>query len=138
MELTVNWIAIGLATLSSMVVGTVWYLPKVFGNRWQALTEKDPNNPRSKPVAYGGTFVASAITAIVLALAIDVAAAALGGSFVVVALVTGAALWAGFTAARILVHELFESRDLRIWIITAGYELVTIVVMAAIIGVFGN
>ena len=138
MELTLNWIAIGLATLSSMVVGTIWYLPKVFGNRWQALTGKDPNNPTSKAAAYGGTFVASAITAIVLALAIEVAAAALGGSFVVIALVTGAALWAGFTAARILVHELFESRDLRIWGISATYELVTILVMAAIIGVFGN
>ena len=58
--------------------------------------------------------------------------------FLVVALLTGAALWAGFTATRILVHELFESRDLRIWVITAAYELVTILVMAAIIGLFGN
>ena len=138
MELTLNWIAIGLATVSSMIVGTIWYLPKVFGNRWQALTGKDPNNPTSKPAAYGGAFVASAITAIVLALAIDVSAAALGGSFLVVALVTGAALWAGLTAARILVHELFESRDLRIWGITSAYELVTILAMAAIIGVFGH
>lgn len=138
MELTLNWLAIGLATLSSMVVGTIWYLPKVFGNRWQALTGKDPNNPTSKAAAYGGTFVASAITAIALAIAIEVAGAAFGGSFLVVALVAGAVLWAGFTSARILVHELFESRDLRIWVITAAYELVTILLMAAIIGVFGN
>lgn len=138
MELTLNWVAIALATLSSMVVGTVWYLPKVFGDRWQALTGKDPNNPTSKPAAYGGSFVASAVTAIALAIAIDVAAAAITAPFLPLALVVAAVLWAGFTAARILVHELFESRDLRIWLITAGYELVTLVAMAAIIGLFGN
>jgi hypothetical protein len=137
MDLTLNWIAIALATVSSIVVGTVWYLPKVFGDRWQAMTGKDPNNPKSKPAAYIGSFLASAVTAIVLAIAIDVAAAYFGGSFLLVAALTGAVLWAGFTASRILVHELFESRDLRIWLITAGYELITIVVMAVIIGLFG-
>jgi hypothetical protein len=138
MDITLNWIAIALATLSTMVVGTVWYLPKTFGNRWQALTGADPNQPKSKAAAYGGSFIASAITAIVLALAIEFVVYGLGGSFLIAALITGVVLWAGFTAARILVHELFESRDLRIWLITAAYELVTILVMAAIIGLFGN
>ena len=138
MDLHINWLAVGLATISTMVVGTVWYLPKVFGDRWQALTGVDPNKPTSRAAAYGGSFVASAITAIVLAVAIEFVAYGAGGSFLIVALATGAVLWAGFTAARILVHELFESRDLRIWLITAAYELVTILVMAAIIGLFGN
>jgi hypothetical protein len=138
MELSLNGIAIGLATLSSMIVGTVWYLPKVFGDSWMAITGKDPNNPTSKPLAYGGSFVASAITAIVLAIAVDVAAFAFGGSFLLVALATGGILWLGFTATRVLVHELFESRNLRVWAISVGYELVTLLAMAAIIGVFGN
>jgi hypothetical protein len=137
MELTLNWVAIALATLSSMVVGTVWYLPRVFGNAWMAVTGKDPNNPTSKPAAYGGSFAASAVTAIVLAVAIDVAAFAFGGPFLPIALATGSILWLGFTATRVLVHELFESRPLRVWAISAGYELVTVVVMAAIIGMFG-
>ena len=138
MDITLNWLAIGIATLSTMVVGTVWYLPKMFGNRWQALTGVDPNKPKSKAAAYGGSFAASAVTAIALAVVIDLVAPAVDQPFLVVALVTGGILWAGFTAARILVHELFESRDLRIWGITAAYELVTILVMAAIIGLFGN
>jgi hypothetical protein len=138
MDITLNWIAIAIATISTMVVGTVWYLPRVFGDRWQSLTGVDPNKPASRAAAYGGSLVASAITAVVLALAVEFAAAGTGGSFLVAALATGAVLWAGFTAARILVHELFESRDLRIWLITAAYELVTILVMAAIIGLFGN
>jgi hypothetical protein len=36
-----------------------------------------------------------------------------------------------------LVHDLFASRDLRIWLLDAGYELATVLVMAAIIGLLG-
>jgi hypothetical protein len=28
----INYIAVILATLSSMIVGTIWYIPRVFGN----------------------------------------------------------------------------------------------------------
>ena len=31
---SINYIAVILATLSSMVVGSIWYTPKVFGNYW--------------------------------------------------------------------------------------------------------
>ncbi|MEO8261242.1 MAG: DUF1761 domain-containing protein [Pseudolysinimonas sp.] len=134
MDLHINWLAVALATLSTMVVGTVWYLPKVFGNRWQALTGVDPNKPKSRVAAYGGSFVASAITAIVLAGATYVASAHFGTPFLGAALLTAVSLWAGFTATRILVHELFESRPISIWLITAAYELVTVLVMAVIIG----
>lgn len=134
MDLHINWLAVALATLSTMVVGTVWYLPKVFGNRWQALTGVDPNKPKSRVAAYGGSFVASAITAIVLAGATYIASEHFGTPYLGAALLTAALLWAGFTASRILVHELFESRPIGIWLITAAYELVTVLVMAVIIG----
>lgn len=28
----INWWAVILATLSTMVIGSIWYTPKVFGN----------------------------------------------------------------------------------------------------------
>lgn len=142
MDLHINWLAVALATLSTMVVGTIWYLPRVFGNRWQALTGVDPNKPKSRVAAYGGSFIASAITATVLAGAVYVASETVftqagGTPFLAAALLTAALLWAGFTATRILVHELFESRPIAIWLITAAYELVTVLVMAVIIGLLG-
>ena len=30
----INYIAVVLATLSSMVVGAIWYAPRVFGSYW--------------------------------------------------------------------------------------------------------
>jgi hypothetical protein len=40
-------------------------------------------------------------------------------------------------ATRMLVHDLFDGRDIRIFFITIGHELITILVMALIIGLFG-
>ena len=137
MDLHINWIAVALATLSTMVVGTLWYRPKVMGNRWQKLTGADPNNPKSKVAAYLGSFLASAVTATVLAGATYVAASHFGTPYLGAALLTAALLWAGFTASRILVHELFESRPIGIFLITTVYELVTVLVMAVIIGLLG-
>src|SRR5690606_39180324 len=41
----INWWAVILATLSSMVIGSVWYMPKVFGAWWEkaARIEKPAN-----------------------------------------------------------------------------------------------
>ena len=33
MELAINYWAVILATLSTMIVGSIWYTPKVFGTR---------------------------------------------------------------------------------------------------------
>ena len=98
MELSIDWVAVSLATVSTMVVGTLWYRPAVFGRRWQALTGKDPNAPAHRAAA---------------------------------------GIWLGFTAARMLVHDQFAGRDLRIWLLDAGYELTTVLVMAVIIGLLG-
>ena len=38
----INIWAVLLATLSSMVVGSVWYTPKVFGNYWMRVAKVTP------------------------------------------------------------------------------------------------
>jgi len=137
MNVTINFLAVGLAALSSMIVGTIYYLPALFGNRLTALTGVDPNKPKRPAVTYVLTFVASALTAVVLAYVTSLTWASLGAQPLLPALITGFLLWLGFTAARMLVHDLFDGRDIRIFFITIGHELITILVMALIIGLFG-
>ena len=45
----INYIAVILATLSSMLVGTVWYTPKVFGNYWMKAANVTPVATRKTP-----------------------------------------------------------------------------------------
>jgi hypothetical protein len=57
-------------------------------------------------------------------------------TFLVNALVTGAILWAGFTAARFVTHDQFDGRTAKLTVLNCAHELVTILVMALIIGVW--
>lgn len=133
----INYWAVILATLSSMVVGSIWYTPKVFGNYWMKAANVTPSGNASdavRPILI--TVVVSFITAWVLAGATYLSWDFYGGSFLVNALLTGVILWAGFTAARFITHDAFDGRPTGLTVLNVVHELVTIVIMALIIGVW--
>jgi hypothetical protein len=130
----INWLAVVLATLTTMVVGSLWYMPKAFGNVWQKLARLDPKNMADPKKAIGLTLVASFVTAYVLAHFTYIAFIFFGGSFLSNALKVAFWAWLGFTAARVLTHDLFENRPLKLTLITVAHELVTFLVMGLVIG----
>ena len=133
----INYWAVILATLSSMVVGSIWYTPKVFGNYWMRVAKVTPSGKASAAVGpILVTLVVSFVTAWVLAGAAFIAADFYGGGFFVNAIVTAIILWAGFTAARFITHDAFEMRPAGLTLLNIAHEFVTIVVMALIIGVW--
>ncbi|MDR6866750.1 hypothetical protein J2Y69_001349 [Microbacterium resistens] len=133
----INYWAVLLATASSMVVGSIWYARGVFGTRWARLAKVDLDNPNGSPVvAILVTVVVSFLTAWVLAGASAIAFHFYGGAFFASALVTGVTLWAGFTAARFITHDAFEGRPTSLTVMNIAHELVTVVIMALIIGVW--
>jgi hypothetical protein len=126
-----------LATLSSMVVGSIWYTPKVFGTRWSRLAKVDMDRPAaSATLAIVTTVIVSAVTAVVMAGATTILWDYSGGSFLVSALTVATVGWAGFTAARFITHDAFEGRPTSLTVLNIAHELVTLVVMAVIIGVW--
>ena len=134
---SINYIAVVLATLSSMVIGSIWYTPKVFGTYWMKAAGVTPSGNAKdavRPILI--TVVVSFITAWVLAGAVSISFEFYGGSFLVNALLTGLILWAGFTAARFITHDAFDGRPTGLTVLNVAHELVTIMVMALIIGVW--
>lgn len=133
----INYWTVLLATASSMVVGSIWYTPKVFGTRWSRLAKVDMDRPgASATMAIIVTVIVSFVTAWVLAGATAIAWHFYGGSFFWSAVVTAVTLWAGFTAARFITHDAFEGRPSSLTVLNIAHELVTVVVMAVIIGVW--
>ena len=133
----INYIAVVLATLSSMVVGSIWYTPKVFGNYWMKQSGVTPSGNAKdaiRPIIV--TLIVSFVTAWVLAGAVWISFQFYEGSFLVNALVTGAILWAGFTAARFITHDQFDKRTTGLTVLNCAHELVTILLMALIIGLW--
>ncbi|MCU1411938.1 MAG: hypothetical protein JWR04_2645 [Rhodoglobus sp.] len=134
---SINYIAVVLATLSSMVIGSIWYTPKVFGNYWMKAAGVTPSGNAKdavRPIVI--TVIVSFVTAWVLAGAVSISFEFYGGSFLVNALLTGLILWAGFTAARFITHDAFDGRPTGLTVLNVAHELVTIMVMALIIGVW--
>ena len=140
MDVQVNLWAVLLAAVSSMVVGSLWYMPATFGNAWMKMTgvnvEKMRKSMNGGQMAwmYGSVFVASLVTAYVLAHVSFLANKFFAGSFLSDSVQTAFWLWLGFTAARVYVHDTFEGRRKKLTLLTAGHELVTVLVMGLIIG----
>ena len=133
----INYWAVVLATLSSMLVGAVWYTPKVFGSYWMKAAKVTPSgNSRDAVVPIVTTVIVSFVTAWVLAGAVFIAFKFYDGNFLVNSLVTAILLWAGFTAARFITHDAFDQRPNGLTVLNIAHEFVTIVVMALIIGVW--
>ncbi|TFD33921.1 DUF1761 domain-containing protein [Cryobacterium cryoconiti] len=134
----INIWAVLLATASSMVVGAIWYSRRVFGTYWMKAVghdEQSVSTGSTAPLVI--TVVVSFITATVLAGAAAIAQEFYGGDFLVNTLLTAVILWAGFTAARMVTHDAFDRRPSGLTVLNIAHELVTLLVMALIIGLFG-
>ncbi len=138
MQVEVNYIGVVLAALSSMAVGSIWYAPKVFGKKWMKLTAITPAYMKKGMArCLAITFAASLITAYILAHMIFVTHKFFGNSFLQDAVTTAFWLWLGFTAMRILVHDVFEKRPTKLTLITIGNELAILLIMGLVLGLAG-
>ena len=79
----------------------------------------------------------SFFTAAVLAGSAAIAQHFYEGNFLLNAVLTAVILWIGFTAARMITHDLFDRRPSSLTVLNLAHELVTVVVMGLIIGAFG-
>lgn len=140
MQVEINYLAVLLAGVSSMVVGSIWYARGVFGNTWAKLAKVDLNKPTDSgkmATIMGLTFLASLVTAYVLAHVSYLSNQFYGNDFLQDALTTGFWVWLGFTALRFWTHDMFEGRRKKLTLLNAGNEFTTIMVMALVIGLVG-
>jgi hypothetical protein len=127
----VNWVAVVVAAVANSVVGFIWYLPQVFGNRWAAETGRTMLKPsETPPMTVISAIVLSLVTAYVLA----VIAHALGVADAGAGAVLGLLVAIGFVLTWGYNGVLWEGRSRTSWAINAGASLVELAVVGAIIG----
>lgn len=133
----INYWAVLIVTIVSMGLGALWYSPVMFLDRWTRLARIDTSKAGA-PVAIAMivAFAVTFLTAWVLAGSVAIAWHFYGGSYLSAAIVTALTLWAGFTAARVVMHDVFEGRPSQLTVLTIGFELASILLMAIVIGVW--
>lgn len=141
MDVSVNFIAVVLAAISTMVVGSLWYSPAGFYKQWAKLAKVRVNQDQSTGQMvsmFGGVFVASLVMAYILAYVSFLSNTFFQNSFLQDTLMTAFWLWLGFVATRFYVHDTFEGRRKKLTVLNAGHELVTLLVMGLVIGMMGH
>jgi len=134
----VNWLAVLVCIVVSMVSGALWYNPKTFFNIWwKGIGKQEGEQPGSENmgVTWGLTILASFVQAVAMAFMVP----AVGGlmSFGVNAAsgaLVGFMLWLGFIAPTYLVNKLFAGHGFKVWLIEIGNHLVNFVLFGLIIG----
>lgn len=126
----VNWSAVALCAVSSLVLGGIWYSPILFGKPWQRAAGLSDEQAQSGNMAmiFGLAFLLSLIAAYVFALFIG-SEMSLGAS-------TAAGFSAGlcWVAASYGICYLFERRSLSLWLINGGYHTVQFTLFGLILG----
>lgn len=132
----INFWGVLAAMVASMIVGSIWYSQGVFGKTWMKLANVKPSeNSAFKPMAF--MVVCSFLTAYVLAHVAYLSNQYFGNSFLKDSLQTAFWAWLGFTAARVVTHDAFENRPMKLTAITIAHELATFLAMGAAIGYVG-
>lgn len=135
MEVQINWAAIVLATFAGMVVGAVWYAKPVFGKMWidlVHLSEKDQK--KGAGMAMGVALVTTFLTAYILAHVTYISQRFYGVSYMNSALNTAFWLWLGIAATAVVMTNTFEQRRKKLTLLTVAHLLVSMLVMAFVLG----
>lgn len=134
----VNWLAILVAAVISMVIGFLWYSPSLFGNQWIKLSgfTKEKMKGSTMGKIYGISFVVSLVTAFILTHALVFAGSFLGTKGVNLGLMTGFWNWLGFIMPVQLTGWLFERKPFNLFLINTGYQLASLVGMGIVLALW--
>lgn len=125
----INWLLILIAAISSFVIGGIWY-GSLFGKAWMkefGFTTEDLKKRKLVKV-FGTSLILMLIAAINLAMFIGTDTNISYGA------TAGFLAGLGWVGTLLGVIYLFEMRSFKAWLINAGYCIVSLTTMGAILG----
>ena len=136
-QITINYLAVLVVAIISMVIGGLWFSPMLFGKQWMALsgmTDAHMAEAKNKGLtkAYLLQFVASLIMSYVLAHVIGYA----GATTVSAGLQGGFWVWLGFIAPVTLGSVLWEGKSWKLWVLSNGHYLIVLLIAGAVLSVW--
>ena len=135
-QVDINLIAVLVAAVVNMVVGSIWYSQGVFGKTWMSLigkNEKDFKEMKKKAnTAYALSFIGALVMSYALAHFIYWTQA----TNFVEGMRTGFLLWVGFVATVSFNNHLFTQKPVKLCLIDSGYYLASLICMSVVLAVW--
>jgi hypothetical protein len=136
MEVPVNYVAVLVAAAANMGLGFLWYGP-LFGEMWKKEMGFTNESMKAMPLtplrAMAGGLVGALLMSYVLSHLLVFASDYLATSGLPAGLSAGFWLWLGFALPITAGAFLWEGKSWRLWALNAGYFLVALLVMGAIL-----
>ena len=127
----INYLAVLVAAVSSILIGGVWFSPILFAKAWQreaGLTDEQVSKGAGK--AMTGAIILALVIALNLAMFLGKHAGIAWGAG------AGALAGIGWATASLATVYLFERRSVMLILIDGGFLAVSYAVMGAIIGIW--
>jgi hypothetical protein len=132
-EFPINYLAVLVAGIARMALGSLWYSPVLFLKQWLRLQNMTPEDMKPGfPKAIAVDVVGSLVMAFVLVHAVHYAGAATAPQGAAV----GFFNWLGFVAVVTLAMNVYERKPLALFFINNGFQLIALVIMGVILAVW--
>lgn len=131
----VNWLAILAAAVVYNVIGFAWYSDALFAKQWRK--ESGVSTSDVKNANMGRMFAFMAVQSLVMGYVLSVVLKTFGVSDLGAALTASFWVWLGFVATVMLNFVNYEGKSWNYFAINAGYQLVGLLVMGAVLVMVG-
>ena len=128
LSFAVNWIGVIVGNVALLVIGFVWFMPNVFGNRWIALMGRPGEQLRPGP-----EFIVSVLAGTLNSFVMAVLALSLKATTVGDGILLGLVVVAGFFLSYLTANTIFAKRSWTLWAIDVGHALIAQVVLAVVV-----
>jgi hypothetical protein len=131
---TIHWLAVLITGVVYMAIGFIWYSMRVFGGPWSRLIGISEEDLRkgAQPLLYLGSFALALVGGTALAVVVR----SVGATTVLGGFKAGLLVAVGFVLTTFGSEYIFSRRPFKLYLITAGYQAVAIVVNAIILAVW--
>ena len=136
-QVSINYLAVLVSAVASMIIGGLWYSPLLFGKLWIKLSNVTPKQieeakKKGMTKAYILMFISSLVMAYIIAHFVDYVQAV----DMITALQLTFWIWLGFIVTVLLSSVLWEGKPVKLFLINISHYLVSIGVMSIILSLW--
>ena len=131
-DVDINYVAVVVAALVPMFLGALWYSTALFARPWMRAVDRTQEELKGGQLGY----VISAIGALLMSYALARIVRWAEVDELWNGALVGLLVWVGFVGPVLAVTTYFGGRPGKLWLINGGYQLVALVLVGAIHGVW--
>lgn len=129
-----HWPSIVVAAVAAWLIGALWYSPLLFAKAWAKAHGYTPEKLAAMQATAGRAYAGSLVAFLVIAGVLHIFLSHLGADSWQKGAAWGFHAWLGFALPIGFTANLYSDKPLATFLIDAGYQLVYLTAMGAILG----